>query len=60
MLGGSVACWARGGPRSQNDVDLIVPPDEAEAALEALEHAGMRTERPPEEWLVQGLTTATS
>jgi hypothetical protein len=51
MLGGSVACWARGGPRSQNDVDLIVPPDEAEAALEALEQSGMRTERPPEEWL---------
>jgi Uncharacterised nucleotidyltransferase len=51
MLGGSVACWARGGPRSQNDVDLVVPPDEAEAALEVLEKAGMRTERPPEEWL---------
>ena len=51
MLGGSVAAWARGGPRSQNDVDLIVPPDEAEHALEVLEGAGMRTERPPEEWL---------
>jgi len=51
MLGGSVACWARGGPRSQNDVDLVVPPDEADAALDALENAGMRTERPPEEWL---------
>jgi hypothetical protein len=51
MLGGSVACWARGGPRSQNDVDLVVPPDEADAALDVLERAGMRTERPPEEWL---------
>jgi hypothetical protein len=51
MLGGSVAAWARGGPRSQNDVDLIVPPDEAEHALRVLENAGMRTERPPEEWL---------
>ena len=51
MLGGSVACWARGGPRSQNDVDLVVPADEAEDALAALEAAGMRTERPPEEWL---------
>jgi hypothetical protein len=51
MLGGSVAAWARGGPRSQNDVDLIVPPDEAEHALRVLEDAGMRTERPPEEWL---------
>jgi hypothetical protein len=51
MLGGSVACWARGGPRSQNDVDLVVPPDEADTALAVLEQAGMRTERPPEEWL---------
>ena len=51
MLGGSVACWARGGPRSQNDVDLIVPPDAAEQALQVLERAGMRTERPTEEWL---------
>jgi predicted nucleotidyltransferase len=51
MLGGSVACWARGGPRSQNDLDLVVPPDEAEEALRVLEAAGMRPERPPEEWL---------
>ncbi|MGH2876533.1 MAG: nucleotidyl transferase AbiEii/AbiGii toxin family protein [Solirubrobacteraceae bacterium] len=51
MLGGSVACWARGGPRTQNDLDLFVPPDEAEKALAVLERAGMRTERPPEEWL---------
>jgi hypothetical protein len=51
MLGGSVACWARGGPRSQNDIDLIVPPDDAQHALSALEEAGMRTEHPPEEWL---------
>lgn len=51
MLGGSVACWARGGPRTQNDLDLFVPPDEAEKALSVLERAGMRTERPPEEWL---------
>jgi hypothetical protein len=28
-----------------------VPPDEAQAALAALEEAGMRTDRPPEEWL---------
>jgi hypothetical protein len=55
MLGGSVACWARGGPRSQNDVDLVVPPDDAESALAALEEAGMRTERPPEEWLYKAL-----
>jgi predicted nucleotidyltransferase len=50
-LGGSLACWARGGPESTNDLDLMIRPQDAEAALAALEAAGMRTERPPEEWL---------
>ncbi len=50
-LGGSVAAWARGGPEPDNDLDLMVPPAHAEAALEALAGAGMRPERPPEEWL---------
>lgn len=53
MLGGSLACWARGGPRTQNDLDLMLPPAEAERALDALGHAGLRTERPPEEWLAK-------
>ncbi len=51
MLGGSMAAWARGGPEPDNDLDLMVKPDHAEAALEALAGAGMRVERPPEEWL---------
>ncbi len=51
MLGGSLAAWARGGPWPDNDLDLIVRPRDAEAALAALAAAGMRTERPPEEWL---------
>lgn len=50
-LGGSLAAWARGGPVTQNDLDLMVKPDDAEAALDALAEAGMRPERPPEEWL---------
>ncbi len=50
-LGGSVACWARGGPAPYHDVDLMLPPEHADAALGALEAAGMRTERPPEGWL---------
>lgn len=53
MLGGSLACWARGGPRSQNDLDLILPPSEAERALAALAEVGMRTDHPPEEWLAK-------
>jgi hypothetical protein len=51
MLGGSMAAWARGGPEPDNDLDLMVRPDHADAALEALAGAGMRVERPPEEWL---------
>lgn len=51
MLGGSMAAWARGGPEPDNDLDLMVRPAHAEAALEALAGAGMRVERPPEEWL---------
>src|SRR5919199_2185411 len=50
-LGGSLACWARGGPEVTNDLDLIVRPEDADAALESLAAAGMRPERPPEEWL---------
>jgi len=51
LLGGSVAAWARGGPEPDSDLDLMVPPAAAEAALEALAAAGLRPERPPEEWL---------
>src|SRR5437588_7147037 len=51
MLGGSLAAWARGGPEPQNDLDLMVKPGDAEAALQTLTDAGMRPERPPEEWL---------
>jgi hypothetical protein len=51
VLGGSVAAWARGGPEPDNDLDLMVPPAHADGALEALAAAGMRPERPPEEWL---------
>jgi Uncharacterised nucleotidyltransferase len=51
LVGGSLASWARGGPETRHDLDLMVKPEDAERALAALEHVGMRTERPPEEWL---------
>jgi Uncharacterised nucleotidyltransferase len=51
VLGGSLAAWARGGPEPQHDLDLMLKPADAEAALKVLEDAGMRGERPPEEWL---------
>jgi len=50
-LAGSVASWARGGPETVNDLDLIVARDDAEKAFEALKSAGMEGEVPPEGWL---------
>ena len=55
LLGGSLAVWARGGPDTCNDLDLMVRPDDADRALAALERAGMRTERPAEGWLYKAL-----
>jgi hypothetical protein len=52
-LSGSVATWARGGPETVNDVDLIVHPPHVEQAVAALEGIGMRSEIPPEGWLVK-------
>jgi hypothetical protein len=51
LLGGSLASWARGGPETTHDLDLVVRPRDAERALEVLAEAGMEPERPPEEWL---------
>jgi hypothetical protein len=51
LLGGSLASWARGGPETRKDLDFMVKRDDAEPALEVLAQAGMRPERPPEEWL---------
>jgi hypothetical protein len=53
LLGGSLASWARGGPETRHDLDLIIKPQDAERALETLREAGMRPERPPEDWLLK-------
>ena len=53
LLGGSLASWARGGPESQHDLDLMLKAEDVPRALEALEAAGFRPEEPPEEWLVK-------
>src|SRR5205823_14409245 len=52
-LGGGLAAWARGGPETEHDVDLLVKPEDAERALAALEEAGLRPERPLEDWLLK-------
>jgi hypothetical protein len=53
MLGGGLACWARGGPETYNDLDFMVKPEDSERALGALVDAGLRPEHPPENWLVK-------
>lgn len=53
LLGGGLGCWARGGPPSSNDIDLMVKRQDAERAQEALAESGMRPETPPEQWLLK-------
>jgi hypothetical protein len=53
LLGGGLACWARGGPPTDHDVDFLVRPEHAESGLAALAQAGMKTEEPPEHWLLK-------
>ena len=51
LLAGSLAIWARGGPEARHDLDFVIKPEDAERALAVLADAGMRPEKPPEEWL---------
>src|SRR5436309_6121310 len=51
VLGGGVAIWARGGPETEHDLDLFLKPEDAERALQVLADAGLRPEKPPEDWL---------
>ena len=53
LLGGSLASWARGGPESRHDLDLMIKREDLERALEALAAAGFRIDDPPEEWLAK-------
>lgn len=52
-LAGSAAVYARGGPFGEHDVDFVVHVDDVTKALVAASEAGLRTERPPENWLVK-------
>jgi hypothetical protein len=57
VLGGGLAAWARGGPKTEHDVDFMLRPQDADTALEAFDGAGMKTERPPEGWLYKAWHT---
>ena len=51
LLGGGLAVWARGGPETVHDIDLMLRQPDAERALRVLATAGLRTEEPAEGWL---------
>lgn len=51
LLAGSFAVWARGGPAHDTDLDFAVKPDDVDAAVAALEAAGLEEKETPEEWL---------
>src|SRR3954447_6023860 len=53
LLGGSLASWARGGPETRHDLDLMIKPGDVDTALAALQAAGLQPDDPPEEWLVK-------
>jgi predicted nucleotidyltransferase len=52
-VAGGLACWARGGPLADSDVDLLVGEDDLPRAVAALQKAGMEHDDPPEEWLTK-------
>lgn len=52
-LAGGFAAYAHGGPAPAHDVDFLIRGDDVEPALAALAAAGLRTLRPPEDWLVK-------
>jgi hypothetical protein len=57
-LSGGYAAYARGGPEPDHDVDFLVAEEDIEGALSALGEAGLRLERPPEDWLVKVFDTS--
>jgi predicted nucleotidyltransferase len=53
LIGGSLASWARGGPDTTHDLDVMIRPADAQRAQQALVDAGMRPDDPPETWLLK-------
>lgn len=52
-LGGSYACWARGGPEPVHDVDFMLREADVPRAVEELTATGLRPIDPPEDWLTK-------
>jgi Nucleotidyl transferase of unknown function (DUF2204) len=52
-LGGGLAVWARGGAKTEHDVDFFEKQEDVERAQQALADVGFRPEKPPEGWLLK-------
>lgn len=52
-LAGSYAVYAHGGASSDHDVDFLIKEQDVGGALDAMLDAGLKAERPPEDWLVK-------
>ena len=52
-LAGGCAVYARGGPATEHDVDILVREEDAQPAVSALVAEGMRAATPPEDWLLK-------
>lgn len=52
-LAGGGAAYARGAAPPMHDVDFLIRAADADAAAKAFETSGMRTEQPPEGWLIK-------
>lgn len=50
-LAGGYALWVHGAPEPVHDVDIAVCEADTELAARTLADAGLRIERPPEDWL---------
>ncbi len=52
-LAGGLAAWARGGPPTEKDVDILIRQEDSERVQALARDAGLRVEVPPEGWLVK-------
>ncbi|MFB9305099.1 nucleotidyltransferase [Kibdelosporangium philippinense] len=52
-LTGGCAVYARGGPETEHDVDILILEEDVPTAVRALVSEGFRAADPPEEWLTK-------
>lgn len=52
-LGGGLAAWARGGPPTEKDIDLLIREVDGARAHEVLAAVGIEPATPPEDWLIK-------